>query len=153
MSGRSVAVLWVAGSSALLCGVIGSAALPKLNKARMYAQEAAALKALQALNTAQVEYNSQFGRFARSLSELGPPVSNLISTDLAGGEKQGYKFTLAATPQGYSIQAVPVAFGSTGSRTFYTDQSLLLRENYGPEPATVNSGEVRSAAKSSQGAP
>jgi hypothetical protein len=50
------------------------------------------------------------------------------------------------TPQGYTIQAVPVAFGATGSRTFYGDQSLILRENYGLEPATANSKKVGSTA-------
>ena len=42
--------------------------------------------------------------------------------------------------------AVPIAFGSTGSRTFFSDQSLVVRENYGQEPATANSREVGSAA-------
>ena len=138
--------------------IIVTVALPKLNKARMYAQETAALKAIQTLNTAQVQYNSQFGRFAQSLTELGPPASgtdnasaaNLITADLAAGEKQGYRFTLAGTPAGYAITAVPVSFGSTGSRTFYSDQTLTLHENYGQEPATVNSPEVGSAAKKSE---
>jgi type IV pilus assembly protein PilA len=137
--------------------IIVTVALPKLNKARMYAQETAALKAIQTLNTAQVQYNSQFGRFAQSLTELGPPASgadtassaNLISSDLATGDKQGYKFSLAGTPTGYTISAMPAAFNSTGSRTFYSDQSLVIRENYGQEPATVNSKEVGSAASKS----
>jgi hypothetical protein len=124
------------------------------DRPRPYAHETAALKALQILNVAQVQYNSQFGRFARSLAELGPSVSNLIPADLATGEKRGYKFTMAGTPQGYTIQAVPTVFGSTGSRTFYADQSLVSRENYGREPATANSKEVGSAStKSRRGAP
>jgi len=139
--------------------IIVTVALPKLNKARMYAQETAAIKAITTLNTAQVQYNSQFGRFAQSLTELGPPASgadnasaaNLISADMAAGEKQGYKFTLAGTATGYTITAVPVAFGSTGSRTFYSDQSLALRENYGQEPATINSREVGAAASKAGG--
>ncbi|MFN7997864.1 MAG: prepilin-type N-terminal cleavage/methylation domain-containing protein [Bryobacteraceae bacterium] len=139
--------------------IIVTVALPKLNKARMYAQETAALKAIQTINTAQVQYNSQYGRFATSLTELGPPTSGadnpsaagLISGDLAGGEKQGYRFTMAGTPAGYTISAVPTAFGSTGSRTFFSDQSLVIRENYGQEPATVNSREVGTAASKSSG--
>ena len=119
--------------------IIVTVALPKLNKAKMYAQETAALKAIQTINTAQVQYSSTFGRFAQSLTELGPPASgtsnasaaDLISGDLASGDKQGYKFTLAGTPTGYTISAIPAVFGSTGSRTFYSDQSLVVRENYG----------------------
>jgi type IV pilus assembly protein PilA len=139
--------------------IIVTVALPKLNKARMYAQETAALKAMQTLNTAQVQYNSTFGRFATSLAELGPPASgtanasaaDLISSDLASGEKQGYRFTMQGTPGGYAITGVPVVFGSTGSRTFFTDQSLVLRENFGQEPATANSPEVGSAAANKGG--
>ena len=134
--------------------IIVTVALPKLNKARMYAQETAALKAINTLNTAQVQYQSQFGRFAQSLTELGPPASgadnasaaNLISGDMAGGEKQGYKFNLTGTPTGYTITAVPSVFGSTGSRTFFSDQSLVVRENYGQDPATANSREVGQGA-------
>jgi hypothetical protein len=150
MSGRSVALFAVVGIPTLLyLGVPLGERTPY--KSRRYAQETAALRNLQTLNTAQVQYNSQFGRYARSLTELGPSASNLILADLAAGEKRGYKFTLTVTPEGYSIQAVPMVFGSTGSRTFYTDQSLIIRENYGPQPATANSKEVGSTAAKSGG--
>jgi type IV pilus assembly protein PilA len=145
MSGRSVALFAVVGIPTLLyVGIpLGER---KAYKPRMYAQETAALKNLQTLNTAQVQFDSQFGRFARSLTELGPSASNLVPANLAGAEKQGYKFTLMPTPEGYRIQAVPTVFGTTGSRTFYTGQSLVVRENYGQEPATVNSKEVGSGS-------
>jgi type II secretory pathway pseudopilin PulG len=58
-----------------LLPVIAAVTLPKLNGSRMHAQETAAIRALQTVNTAQVQYNSQFGRFAGSLIELGPPVA------------------------------------------------------------------------------
>ena len=62
---------------------------------------------------------------AASLAELGPPTSgaaspaaaDLIGSDLSGGEKQGYKFTLTGNQAGYVINANPVAFNSSGSRT------------------------------------
>jgi len=147
MSGRSVALFAVVGIPTLLyMGVpLGERTAYKSSR---YSQETGALKALQALNTAQVQYNSQFGRFARSLTELD--ASNLIPADLAAGEKHGYKFTMTSTPQGYSVQAVPAVFGATGSRTFYTDQSLVIRQNYGPEPATANSKEVGSTVKAGE---
>jgi len=118
-----------------------------------YAPETAALKAIQTVNTAQVRYKSQFGRFATSLTELGPPTSgtanasaaDLISSDLASGEKQGYRFTLKPIPTGYTVTAIPIASRSPRPRTFFSDQSLIIRENYGPEPATVNSREVGQA--------
>jgi type IV pilus assembly protein PilA len=112
------------------------------NRAGLYAGETSAIKAIQSLNTAQVQYNSQFGRYARSLSELAAPAYNLIPADLASGESRGYKFSMTEKPGGYTIQAMPTAFGHTGVRTFYSDQSLRIRENYGAEPATAESREL-----------
>ena len=54
---------------------IATIALPKLNRAKMYAHETAAIKTMQTIHTAQTQYQSQFGRFATSLVELGPPQS------------------------------------------------------------------------------
>jgi len=131
--------------------IIATIALPKLNRAKMYAHETAAIKTLQTIHTAQTQYQSQFGRFATSLTELGPPQSgqpgpqaaDLIENSLAAGEKSGYKFTVTGNQAGYVISAVPVAYNSTGSRTFYSDQTMQIRQNYGPEPATAQSPELR----------
>src|SRR5690348_3339982 len=113
--------------------IIITIALPKLSRARMYAQETAAVAAIRTLHTAQVQYNSQFGRYATSLAELGPPASgsanasaaDLIGSDLSQGTKSGYKFTLTGSPGGYVINANPEAFNSSGSRTFFSDQSMV----------------------------
>jgi prepilin-type N-terminal cleavage/methylation domain-containing protein len=131
--------------------IIATIALPKLNRAKMYAHETAAIKTMQTIHTAQTQYQSQFGRFATSLTELGPPQSgqpgpqsaDLIDNNLATGEKSGYKFTVTGNQAGYVISAVPVAYNSTGSRTFYSDQTMQIRQNYGPEPATPQSPELR----------
>ena len=113
--------------------------------------EAAAVTAIRTIQTMQVEYNSRYGRFASSLLELGPPASgtanassaDLIDSAMAAGEKSGYKFTMTGNQSGYAISAVPVAYGNTGSRTFYSDQTRAVRENEGPEPATASSKEMR----------
>ena len=109
--------------------------------------ETAAIKAIQTLNTAQVQYRSQYDRYAKTLADLGPSAADLIPADLASGEKQGYLFKLTGTPVGYTISAVPKSLGSTGSRTFYSDQTLAIRENCGWLPATLNSREVGSARR------
>jgi hypothetical protein len=38
--------------------------------------------------------------------------------------------------------AVPIAFGVSGNRTFFSDQSMVIRENDGPEAATADSREL-----------
>ncbi|MBM3810846.1 MAG: prepilin-type N-terminal cleavage/methylation domain-containing protein [Acidimicrobiia bacterium] len=131
--------------------IIAAIAVPRLNTARMHTQEMAAVRQLTTIHTAQTQYFSQFGRYATTLAELGPPASgqpgpagaDLIPGDLAAGEKTGYKFILQGTPTGYALTANPVSFGSTGRRTFFSDQSLVVRENWGQEPATASSKEIK----------
>jgi len=135
--------------------IIITIAVPKYNRTQMYMRETAAIKAVQTIHTVQVQYQSQYGRFATSLAELGPPASgapgpgsaDLISNDLAQGLKTGYKFTVAGVPGGYQVHADPEVYGSSGSKSFYSDQTMVIRENDGPEPATQNSREYGVAAK------
>ena len=129
--------------------IIITIAMPKLTNAKMFAQETAALRAIQTIHTAEVQYNSQYGRYAISLTELGPPASgaasaasaDLIQNDLASGTKQGYKFTVTGNNGGYIVNANPINYGTDGNKTFYSDQSMVIHENNGPEPATATSKE------------
>jgi type IV pilus assembly protein PilA len=133
--------------------IILAMALPKLNTARRQAFETGAIKAITTIHTAQAQYYSQFGKYASSLAEMGPPTSgtpnataaDLLSTDLAKGEKGGYRYELQLKPEtgGYVVNASPTAFGNSGSRTFYSDQSLTIRQHFGPEPATIESEEIK----------
>jgi type IV pilus assembly protein PilA len=128
-------------------------AVPQYNKARMNAQETGAIAGLKTVYQAEIQYQSQFGDFATSLAQLGPPgaagaaegpqSAGLIAGGLAGGNSSGYIFNITQTPIGYSATAVPKAFNSTGRRTFYSDQTGVIRQNWGADPATPNSPEVR----------
>ena len=133
----------------LLLGVGAPITLPH-NIIRLH-DEAAAVTAIRTIQRMQFEYNSHYGRFATSLTELGPPASgtanassaDLIDSALAGGEESGYKFTMTGYRSGYAISAAPVACSNTESRTFYSDQTRAIRENDGPEPATANSKKMQ----------
>jgi type IV pilus assembly protein PilA len=125
--------------------IIITFALPKLTNARKYAQETAAIAAIRTIHTAQVQYYSEFGRYATSLAELGPPSSgnasigsaDLIDATLATGLKQGYKFVVAGLQGGYTVSASPEPYGTSGSRTFFSDQTMAVHQHFGPEPATL----------------
>jgi prepilin-type N-terminal cleavage/methylation domain-containing protein len=131
--------------------IIITIALPRLSRARMYTQEVAATAAIRTIHTAQTQYYSQFNRYATSLAELGPPASgsanasaaDMIGNDLANGLKQGYRFTVTGTQSGYIVSAVPDVFNTSGSRTFYSDQTMTVHEHYGPEPATPQDPEMK----------
>jgi type IV pilus assembly protein PilA len=132
--------------------IIAAIAMPKLTSARMFAYEMAAIRTLVTLNTAQTQYFSTYGRYATTLAEMGPPPggatatasgADLITSDLALGMKSGYKFSMVGSPQGYAVNAEPQVFNTTGKRSFFTDQSTVIREHIGNEPASVNDPEIK----------
>lgn len=102
--------------------------VPKETGDRMQANEMAVIRELQIINTMQIQYKSQFQRYA---------------TTLAAGDKAGYVFTMAATPGGYTIHANPKVYGRSGYRTFYADQDGLIRQNWSAEPANASSPEFK----------
>ena len=127
--------------------IIITIAVPNLTRARMHAMDTAALAAIKTIHTAQVQYYSTYGRYATSLTELGPPASgaassasaDIIDSNLAAGKKQGYLFTMSGTQGGYIVNAKPETFGTTGSKNYFSDQTMVVRVNEGPEPATATS--------------
>jgi type IV pilus assembly protein PilA len=131
--------------------IILAIAVPKLGNAKMNASEMAVIKEIQTVHEAETQYMSQFGRFATTLNELGPPTSggpgpqaaDLIPSSLASGEKDGYIFTLTATPQGYTLNVNPRVYNSTGRRTFFSDQSMIIHQNWSQEPANATSPELK----------
>ena len=133
--------------------IILSIALPQMSKSRMNAQEMAAVAEIGTINKQQIQYYSQYNQYATSLAQLGPPATTgaaegpqaagLIPGSLASGAAGGYTFTITATPTGYALSAVPKAFGSTGRRTFYSDQTAVVRQNWSQEPATEKSEELK----------
>jgi type IV pilus assembly protein PilA len=132
--------------------IILSIALPKMGIAQMHAREIGAIATLQTINTVQFQYQSQFWHYATSLAQLGPPAgaggnegvqaANLISAHLASGSTGGYNYTVTQTPTGYAALAVPQVFNNTGRRSYYSDQTGVIRESTTQEPATAHSPEV-----------
>ena len=138
--------------------IIAAVAIPKMNTQLMQAREMAAIREIGTIHQGQTQYYSQFGHFAQSLAELGPPASgaagpaaaDLIPASLTKtGKKSGHIFTVSLTPSGYAITVTPEQFGSSGRRNFYSDQTLVIHESWTSEPATPQSpalGDTQTAA-------
>lgn len=123
--------------------IIAAIAIPNLVRNKIQANETAAVASLRTLNEAVLLYSNTYGGFPHQLSDLGPvsggatPTSSaadIIDSVLASGAKSGYKFAYtpaAADPSGnvinYSVTATPMSPGTTGQRSFYTDQSGTIR--------------------------
>ena len=134
--------------------IIAAIAIPNLLRSRIAANEASAVASLRTLNTAEVTYASTYNSgFTSTLGQLATPASgqptwssaDLVDPILSGYQmsggytgtsftKNGYTFDYAGGgtyPQiaTYTVHADPMARGSSGQRSFYSDQAAVVRAN------------------------
>jgi prepilin-type N-terminal cleavage/methylation domain-containing protein len=129
--------------------IILAIAIPHVDKQMRLAREMAVVREIGSIQVAEAQYRSQFGTYG-TLAQLGPPTSgtdsheaaNLIPMTLADGKKNGYAYSLVPTPDGYALTAVP-EIPKADSRSFYSDQTLTIRNNWNPELATLTSPAIK----------
>jgi type IV pilus assembly protein PilA len=138
--------------------IIAAIAIPQLLRARMSANESAAVSALRTLATQEANYNSSWSQgFSPTLAAMGPPApatpasaanADLIDQVLASGLRGGYQFLYTplvpsggSNPTGFTVNANPISPGITGEWFFYLDQSNVVRQNDG-SPASVASSPL-----------
>ena len=123
--------------------IIAAIAIPNLLRSRMAANEASAVGSIRTINTSEVTYSSTYPNvgFSATLGALGGPnpctasaaTACLLDTVLAAGNKSGYVFVVggaAGTPVvTYTVNGDPVTRGQTGQRSFFSDQSGVIRFN------------------------
>ncbi len=115
--------------------------------------ETAAIGVFRMINTVEIIYKSAFHTgFTNGLHALGAPprggkpdkdngdlVDDVLAGRAKGGtdtsfERRGYKFTYEPGPpdakgniSGYTFTARPIQYGKTGKRSFYCDQTAIIR--------------------------
>lgn len=91
----------------------------------MAANEASSVGTLRTFDTAIITYHDSYRHYPAALSDLGS--AGLIDDVAASGHKSGYRYIYTRTNDGFEIQAEPDAKGTTGTRCFFSDQSLVIR--------------------------
>jgi hypothetical protein len=109
----------------------------------MYDNESGAIAEVRTIQAAQTRHFAKFGRWAGSRKEL--ESAGMIDAELSPGVKTGYRYQLTQTENRYTIGATPNAFNSTGSRSFYSDQTMGIHEHRGPATAAYGRGLTFSA--------
>ena len=136
--------------------IIAAIAIPNLIRSKMSANEASAIASMRTINTSCVEYSTTYNvGFPASLANLGPAATassasaDLIDSALASAVKSGYVFTYtpgtadsSGTISAYTLTAVPSVAGATGTRTFFTDQTNVIRQDSSGSGATANSTPI-----------
>ena len=124
-----------------IIAIIAAIAIPALVRSRMSANEGAAAGTIRTISTAEASFqaaglrlgggNGNVGQYA-DLATLASPASGpgFIDSLLGGGTKQGYIFV--ATPVDgeaptFTATAIPVTSGSTGIKTYFVDETGVIR--------------------------
>lgn len=133
-----------------IISIIAAIAVPGLLRARMTGNETSAIASLKVTTSAQVAYSASCGNgsYAADFTVLGTPVvansEPFISADLgtiAAPQKSGYNFAMGAgagnavgpndcpgtaTNSAFYATALPITFGTTGTRSFATNTANVI---------------------------
>jgi len=134
--------------------IIAAIAIPNLIRSKMAANEASAVASIRTINTSEVVYSSTYNVanvFSADLKSLGdggtatncgptkvPTSAQACLIDpalevatVATTPKSGYFFTYAQGTGTYTINGDPSALNSTGVRSFFSDQTVVIRAKSG----------------------
>jgi prepilin-type N-terminal cleavage/methylation domain-containing protein len=124
-----------------IIAIIAAIAIPNLLRARLASNETSAIGSLRTIASAQSTFQSSqgidqdsdgIGEYADLvlLSNGTPPY---IDETLGGGQKSGYFFVITTTGNNdtdeviWYAEAYPVSYQSSGNRSFYVDESGVVR--------------------------
>lgn len=120
--------------------IVAAIAIPNLLRARIAANEASAVGAIRTINVAEASYQAAYSQgFTCDLAALDgtgqgqadATHAQFIDSTLAAGTKSGYRFALSdcegSPAEHYKVVADPVSQGQTGTRTFCSDESGVVR--------------------------
>jgi type IV pilus assembly protein PilA len=135
--------------------IIAAIAIPNLLRSKMAANEASAVGSVRSINTAEVAYATAYPNvgYSAALANLGGVIpctalvtsACLIDQVLATSDvnaKSGYLNTYGGVVANggintaYTLNSDPANRGTTGQRSFFSDQSGVIRYN-GTAAATV----------------
>jgi prepilin-type N-terminal cleavage/methylation domain-containing protein len=136
--------------------IIAAIAIPNFLRARMAANEASAVQSMRTIHTAEIAYSASGWSngantigFSTQLQDLGgsstacnlPTATSACQLDnvmanavTASAGKSGYFFTYAPVVAGslnvgFTLNGEPVLRGQTGQRSFFADQTGIIRAN------------------------
>jgi type IV pilus assembly protein PilA len=113
-------------------GIIAAIAIPNLLASRRAANEGATIAVLRNIHSAEATYQATAGN--GSYGTIDQLVSQeLLPAEMETMQRSGYKFNIEVepftrdTPASFKAVAVPLTYGNSGRRSFYVDESGVIR--------------------------
>jgi type IV pilus assembly protein PilA len=146
--------------------IIAAIAIPNLLRARIAANESAAVSAVRTINTAEVTYSTSYPTvgYSGTLANLGGTpaacatggtgptqgsaclVDNVLATAIAAPGKSGYLYGVAPLAgagginTGYTVGATPLTYNQSGVRDFCSNEDGVIRFNKGQVGIVTSNG-------------
>ena len=112
--------------------LLAAVSIPVFLRARIQANETSAIASLRSISTACIGFRSIQSplSYPNNLNELGSATPPYIDQILGAGTKQGYSFNYnLVNANQYTCTATPVTPNVTGIRTFFLDESGVIKVN------------------------
>ncbi len=140
-----VILLIVAVAVVPFIAIVAAIAIPNLLASKKTVNEVAAVSTLRTLSFAQEVFVTKYSRYGSfdELQGMGVIDMSLAQATTPERAKSGYCYALKAGEDAWSCTAVPAVPGTTGRKSYYIDQSGVIRSSIMTssydEPADENS--------------
>jgi prepilin-type N-terminal cleavage/methylation domain-containing protein len=122
-----------------IIALLAAIAIPNLLRARLNANESAAIAAMQTLSTGAQSFRSANPTYPVGLNSLSSATPPYIDSVLGSGAKQGYNFALLGSTNAFTATASPTTPQTTGTRYFFVDESGVVRYSTGGTATSTSS--------------
>ncbi len=123
----------------LIIGIIAQMAIPHLMQSKLAANEASAITTVRSVLNAETLYvttagSGKYGSMATLVSGM------LVDTVVGSSTKDGYVFSisLGAADTSFVVDARPMGFDTSGIRSFYADETAVIRYTTANSAATAS---------------
>ena len=124
----------------LIIGIIAQMAIPHLMQSRLAANESSAITTVRGVLNAETLYvtttgGGRYGTMATLVSGM------LVDTVVGSSTKDGYTFSISLGPAStsFAIDARPTGYLTSGIRSFYADETAVIRYTTANSAATAGS--------------
>ena len=91
--------------------------------------EASAISSMRNIVSSQITYQATTGEGSSAPDLATLYTSKIIDSDLGSGMRRGYVFTVSGEDSTFTITGRPLVYGETGYRSFFADESGVIRYN------------------------
>ncbi|TDI13021.1 MAG: prepilin-type N-terminal cleavage/methylation domain-containing protein [Acidobacteria bacterium] len=127
----------------LIIGIIAQMAIPHLMRSKLAANEASAITTVRSVLNAETLYVTTVG--SGKYASMGSLVTGmLVDTVVGSSTKDGYVFaiSLGAAEASFVIDARPTGYLNSGIRSFFSDETAVIRYTTADSAATSSSSPL-----------